>query len=183
MGHRTVVILSNDRASEWENDPELGKKIARAMNHATGGRHDNPKADLGYGQVVECAHADCQTVAIIDSLSMTPLHHGSWRRGETDEAMLERLFRETAEQLGFEVKKKAANVTKDGVEVRPGQVWKDCDTRMGNRHGKVVEVREGKVVMHACRENGQTINDREIRIALPRMRPTSTGWKLVRDVK
>lgn len=26
MGYRTVVILSNDVMSYWENDPELGKK-------------------------------------------------------------------------------------------------------------------------------------------------------------
>ena len=36
MGFRTVVVLFNDQASEWENDPSLGKKISHAKNFATG---------------------------------------------------------------------------------------------------------------------------------------------------
>lgn len=26
MGYRTVVMLNNDHANEWANDPELGQK-------------------------------------------------------------------------------------------------------------------------------------------------------------
>lgn len=35
MGFRTVVMLSNDYAHEWEHDPKLGEKIAHAMNYAS----------------------------------------------------------------------------------------------------------------------------------------------------
>lgn len=105
MGHRTIVILYNDQASEWENDPLLGKKIARAMNHATGGRAEDPKADLHYGRVVECAHADCLTLGVFDSYSFKPLAHDSWRRGEADEAMKLRMLKEAAESMGYRLTK------------------------------------------------------------------------------
>lgn len=106
MGNRTVVILFNDEANQWENDPELGKKIVLAMHHATGGRTDNPKADLGYGRVVECAHADVQTLGFFDSYHFNALHHGNWRPNESDEATQERLLREAADKLGYVLHKK-----------------------------------------------------------------------------
>lgn len=183
MGRRTIVILDTDRACDWENDPELGKKIARARSHATGERSNTPQADLGYGQVAECAHTDLPTVAIIDGLSLVSLHSSAKDPAESKAAMLDRLFLEAAQRLGFAVKKLTANITKAGIEVRAGQIWQDCDTRMGNRHGKVLEVRDGKVIMNRSTATGQIINDREIRIALSRLRPTSTGWTLVRDVQ
>lgn len=105
MGYRTIVVLYNDQASEWENDPLLGKKIARGMNHAAGGRAADPKADLRYGQVVECAHADCLTLGIFDSYAFKPLHHGSWRRGEADEAMKLRVLEEAAARMGYRLTK------------------------------------------------------------------------------
>lgn len=41
----------------------------------------------------------------------------------------------------------AINVTKEGVEVKPGQVWKDLDTRSAGRQCKVMEVVDGKARM------------------------------------
>ena len=38
MGYRTVVVLANDDQHNWEQDPELGKKIAIK----TGGKKVNP---------------------------------------------------------------------------------------------------------------------------------------------
>jgi hypothetical protein len=32
MGFRTVVILNNDMASNWVNDPQLGHKIGHASH-------------------------------------------------------------------------------------------------------------------------------------------------------
>lgn len=109
MGFRTVVMLCNDRTSEWENDHELGKKIARAMNYANS-RDRSDLAILGnYGRVVECAHADCQTMAILDGYaSFQPLSHKGWVRDESKDDVALKLLKEAAEKLGYRLVKRPA---------------------------------------------------------------------------
>ena len=48
MGYRTVVMLNNDYCTEWENDPELGRKIYRgaALVGRTSHINDNPLGEL-----------------------------------------------------------------------------------------------------------------------------------------
>lgn len=99
MGYRTTVILYNDHAHEWENDGDLGKKIAAAMNYATGVAE--PENDLGYGRVVECVHADSQTLAVLDSYTFRPLAHANWSRVETVDQVELKLLREAADRLGY----------------------------------------------------------------------------------
>lgn len=106
MGFRTVVVLFNDLASDWENDPTLGKKISRAMNFAT--RHDpshHDRADLGYGRVVECAHADTQTLAVLDGYNMFQIAHTNWQPDVTNEEIQLKLLKEAAEKLGYKLTK------------------------------------------------------------------------------
>ena len=108
MGFRTVVVLFNDQASEWENDPSLGKKISRAKNFATGrplglGKNDIHKANIGYGRVVECAHADTQTLAVLDSYNMTQIAHSRWNPNDKDVEL--KLLKEAAEKLGYKIVK------------------------------------------------------------------------------
>lgn len=75
-------------------------------------------------------------------------------------------------------------VTKEGIEVKKGQVWLDLDKRMPNRHCKVEAVREGKSIMYLCTAEGRTINAmREVKVSISRMHKSSTGWKLVRDAQ
>lgn len=103
MGFRTVVLLNNDLAHEWQNDAELGKKIAHDMNYV----HDKDRfTELSnFGKVIECTHADSQTLMMIDSLHGTPVAHGHWHRGQTtDEAKLA-LLRDMAVRLGFRLVK------------------------------------------------------------------------------
>lgn len=104
MGYRTVVVLYNDQAAAWENDPHLGKKIASAMNHAMG--TPGPDANLGFGQVVECTHADTQTLGVFNSYAFRPMAHGHWFHGQTDEAMQLSLLKAAADKLGFRLTKK-----------------------------------------------------------------------------
>ena len=40
-----------------------------------------------------------------------------------------------------------SNVTKDGIEVRPGQIWRDLDSRMQGRTREVLAVVDGKAHM------------------------------------
>lgn len=107
MGYRTVVMLSNDYADKWINDPELGRKISIAMNHAN--RTCEPYGELGYGRVVECTHADTQTVAVLDGYDFfTPLARDGWRRGDSTDDRNLRLMKAAAEELGYRLVKKTA---------------------------------------------------------------------------
>jgi hypothetical protein len=109
MGFRTVVILYNDQRSEWQHDELLGQKIMQGMNHAMGGeRHDwQSPANLHYGNVMECTHADTISLYAIDSYYGRRLATGtgSWRAGP-DVVDLE-LIKEAASKLGYRLVKKS----------------------------------------------------------------------------
>lgn len=74
------------------------------------------------------------------------------------------------------------NITKEGVEVKRGQVWRDLDKRMNNRHVRVVGIADGKATVQACRVDGYGITSRTTKLSVSRMRNYSTGWVLVTDV-
>jgi hypothetical protein len=101
MGFRTVVILQNDRCSEWSKDANLGQRIASAMNHVT----PQSGSDIGYGQVVECAHADTQTIALIDNYNFTALAYRSWSQNESEDNIILKLIKEAALKFGFRLVK------------------------------------------------------------------------------
>ena len=106
MGFRTVVVLFNDQASEWESDPLLGKKISQAMSQL-----HNPEplsGSLGYGRVVECAHADSQTMGIFNNYDFAPVAHGHWHPGQwSAEVMKLELVHRAADKLGYRLVKKS----------------------------------------------------------------------------
>lgn len=104
MGHRTVIILNNDMAHVWEHDPLLGQKIGRDMNYVNDRDHDSELE--GYGRVIECAHADAQTLMLLDSLRGEPVAHGHWSRVEGAEAVKVKMLRDMAERLGYRIVKK-----------------------------------------------------------------------------
>lgn len=108
MGFRTVVILSNDRVGEWEKDTDMGSKISHGMNYINHFGKGSNYSDLGYGRVVECTHADTQTLALIDSLHFTPVVHSFWRKGELDSDRDVRILKHAADALGYRLVKKAA---------------------------------------------------------------------------
>lgn len=106
MGFRTVPLLINDLAHEWGHDPELGQMILRAMNHT----HDkDPEAARigNYGYVLECCHADQQTLMAIDGYHGKGVAWSHWQRGDSPEAVQERLLREMADKMGYRLVKKA----------------------------------------------------------------------------
>lgn len=105
MGMRTLVLLSNDRCSEWEHDRELGRKIAAGMNDVNDREWDS-RANLNYGRVVECTHADNQTLAVIDCLRFTPIGYGLWSHSETVDQRHIKLLRDAADRLGYRLVKK-----------------------------------------------------------------------------
>lgn len=105
MGLRTVLMLSNNHAHEWQNDPELGKKIARAMNHTLPG---DTLADIeNYGRVVQCVHADEQTIVVLSEYrscqNLATLH---WQRDESTESVALKLLKAAADRMGFRLVRK-----------------------------------------------------------------------------
>ena len=107
MGNRTVVVLYNDLAYEWENDPLLGKKIADGMGDVFIGSRHGQRADLGYGRVVECTHADNVTLALVEGYHYSPIVHGFWRTGQKYEDAKMDLLRGWADKMGYRLVKKS----------------------------------------------------------------------------
>jgi len=68
--------------------------------------------------------------------------------------------------------------TKEGIEVKPGQVWKDLDKRQAGRQCKVMEVVDGKAKMQvgAIGHLGSKST-----VSIRRMYKHSTGWELVSE--
>ena len=60
--------------------------------------------------------------------------------------------------------------------VRPGQIWADNDKRSAGRQVEIVRIDTTHAVVLAAGTR------RETRIRLDRFRPTSTGYRLVKDV-
>lgn len=102
MGFRTVVMLSNDQAHEWSHDAELGMKIQRVMNMI--GRDAGVG---GYGQVVECVHADCQTLAVLDGYTtFETVAAKGWLPGESKDEIALKLLKDAARARGYQLVKR-----------------------------------------------------------------------------
>ena len=108
MGFRTVVVLSNDRADEWMNDPDRGKNIMTAASLKSTGYADKYPDPLPYGEIIEQVHADEQSVVFFDGYRGEVRAHGHWHRGQTQEQKDEALLKALADKLGYRVLKKPA---------------------------------------------------------------------------
>jgi hypothetical protein len=102
MGMRTSIILFNDQASEWQNDPFLGKKI---MREASLGRRNPNNDDMHYGRVIHCEHADTQTLGYFDSYAFHPISNGFWNHGQTQDEVKLKLLQSAARELGYKLVK------------------------------------------------------------------------------
>jgi hypothetical protein len=64
------------------------------------------RADLGYGRVVQCTHADTESLSLISGYNFHPIIHSFYQPGRhIDEQKLE-LVREAANQMGYRLVKK-----------------------------------------------------------------------------
>lgn len=108
MGFRTVVMLSNDMAHQWDKDAELGRKIARAMSFVNSAKHDRNSRLDNYGTVVQCVHADTQTLAVLDGYTSFDVLSGrSWLPDEQSHDVALKLLKDAADKLGYRLVKKA----------------------------------------------------------------------------
>lgn len=108
MGFRTVVVFNNDLASEWEKDPELGRKIFLAASRKQFGSYDKFEDRFEYGDTIEQVHADTQTVAFLDGYGGKAVAHSFWHRGQTEDQKNLAMLKALADQLGYRVVKKSA---------------------------------------------------------------------------
>lgn len=78
-----------------------------------------------------------------------------------------------------------SDVTREGITVRAGQVWRDLDVRTmgGKRHCRVERVEGGAALMRLSSTDGEIISTRTTRVSIHRMHKSSTGWALVKDVQ
>jgi len=68
-------------------------------------------------------------------------------------------------------------VTRDGIEVKPGQIWRDCDKRCPKRILIVDRVEPGYAFMRGM-QHGHLRYGRQVRVSISRMHPHSTGFEL-----
>ncbi|WP_030506393.1 DUF6354 family protein [Microbispora rosea] len=66
-------------------------------------------------------------------------------------------------------------------DVKPGQIWQDCDKRSSGRKVRVIAVGETHATVEQVVTGRTTRQPRQSRIRLDRFRPTSTGYRLVSD--
>ena len=107
MGFRTVVVLNNDLASEWEKDPELGRKIFRAASRKQFGSYNRFDDRFQYGDTIEQVHADTQTVVFLDGYGGKAMAWSHWFRGQTEEQKNLEMLKALAAELGYRVVKKS----------------------------------------------------------------------------
>ena len=116
MGFRTLVLLNNDAQLDWENGP-LGKQIACAQHGAFGAK----QGDLGYaGTVVQCCHADQESLFFVEGLGAHELRYGTLTEG-TDHAVANskqltfkavETLKAVADRLGYKLIKKPLKAKK-----------------------------------------------------------------------
>lgn len=143
MGFRTVLMLSNDYAQDWQNDPELGKKIARAMNYAHGGEPRD--ADIGnYGRVIECVHADAQSLLVLSEYrSCQPLAMTHWQQAEAPDAVAIKLLQHAADKLGFRLVAKAQRSPAKGTNSSAPTAAPSGRRSRGQRTAGLLENKDG----------------------------------------
>ena len=112
MGYNTTVVVMNDGLGYIENDPDFGKKLARAISQmAVTPRGQTVDVSAGphvnAATVIESHHADGTTVIAVGEnygreLTQYQIHTGRLVGEERDLAIL----KELADQLGYTLRRK-----------------------------------------------------------------------------
>ena len=106
MGYRTVVMLNNDHANEWANDPELGQKILRAMNYTAprcdkyGDESSELRGNCHYGRVVQCTHSS--EVSLVELSFYEGFRELSFSQFDVEDREFDLLW-DAANKLGYEL--------------------------------------------------------------------------------
>ena len=109
MGFNTTVVVLNDALPYIEEDPEFGKKLARAISEASLGHKVDVRASNGMvshgnaAQVIETHHADGTAVVAVGGNMGVKL--GSAFVGYSDDYNVD-VLRALADQMGYRISKK-----------------------------------------------------------------------------
>jgi hypothetical protein len=105
MGFRSVFIFDNDMVHDLASDPLAGAKIADAIRRAPTGEKDIRVGTYGY--LVESAHGNTQTLAVIDSTCLfSTLASQKWNHSNmTDEQRVVELLKSAAAKVGYRLVK------------------------------------------------------------------------------
>lgn len=88
----------------------------RRLPHVMNGSLKNGEGDIGYGRVVECAHADQQTLAVIDSYHFKGVAYDNWNsNNESEDNIAIKLLKSAADKLGFRLLKKTKKQSKSSM--------------------------------------------------------------------
>jgi hypothetical protein len=98
MGYRTIVMLYNDYSHEWSTNPDLGSKILQASS--------STDTRVPGGRVVECCHADQQSLVVVDSYSFDRIASQHWNSHQTTDKRNLEFLRQFAENMGYELVRK-----------------------------------------------------------------------------
>lgn len=118
MGYRTVVILNNDASGEWQDDPQLGRRIQHDQFYSE--RRRDREHGLGrVGEVVECCHTSGTHLIVVDYLRGHDISYpavdattGKLEGSGLDPEMVLRLLKTAAGQLGYNLTRKRKNGAK-----------------------------------------------------------------------
>lgn len=93
------------------------------------------------------------------------------------------IARQPPAQPHHDTKREITMTHTNNPAVQPGQIWADNDPRSTGRHIRVLTVDEthADVEQHLPRRHSPAKPSRTTRIRLDRFRPTSTGYRLVRN--
>lgn len=80
MGYNAVLVVLNDNLCEIENDPEFGRKVAKAIRAFSRLRPDRIPPITGQTQVLSVEHADTVQIVAVGGNSGRILGYG----GATD---------------------------------------------------------------------------------------------------
>jgi len=103
MGYNTTLVVLNDALHQIENDPEFGKKVARAAQLVWHGK----AVDISSGNhcnaatVIESHHADeMHLIAVGGNYGQKLGYVGSYRAQPLD------MLKSLADQMGYNISKK-----------------------------------------------------------------------------
>jgi hypothetical protein len=105
MGFNTTVVILNDALLDIEDDPDFGKKMARAINQVSWGAPVSVSAGghVGAARVIETHHADCHTLIAVGWNDGKQIGHVWTKDGDPKPEVV---LREMARDLGYVVYKK-----------------------------------------------------------------------------
>ncbi len=83
MGYNSTILILNDRLHEIENDPEFGKKVARAIREHFVADERKPYI-TGQTTVIDVCHADVMQILAVGGNCGRVIGYSGWTAKDDD---------------------------------------------------------------------------------------------------